>query len=158
MARSGLLELLVFLVGFLPHVGYVAIGVWLLLGARPLARRLLLPSAAAGSATLSPAGVEAQAIAFSVVGILLVGQALAGLGLAVAHMLRGAAADASDVGMRWEDAIPGLVGAAAKAGFGVVLFLRAPGLALLWHRIRTGGVLRPQVNDGADASRAEPPA
>lgn len=157
MVRSagGTVEVLVFLATFVPHALYVALGVWLLVTARRLAR-WLLPSAAAGSVGLSLAGVEAQAIAFSVVGVLLVGRALPDLARGLSYVVQ-SSSDGIQVGPRWDDALPGLVGVAVQAGLGVVLFLRARGLALLWHRIRTGGV-RPAADGGDDASRGDPPA
>jgi hypothetical protein len=59
------------------------------------------------------------------------------------------------VGPRWDEALPSLAAFALQAGFGTALFLRARGLALLWHRLRTAGV-RPAADH--ERSTVEPPA
>lgn len=76
-------------------------------------------------------GVEWQAIAFSVAGLLVVSHGLSALGSAVSAMIR----VSREAFAPKPDYTP-LIAPLFQIGIGVAIFLRAKGLAMLWHQIR----------------------
>ena len=121
----------------LPAAAYVAAGVVLLFGAEwVVARVLRVPR---GGLPPTAADERLQAVAFSLLGVLLMMWGAAELARAVGnYLLERAFADqglplaAPDYGRLVESTIE-LLG-------GVTLFFGGRGLAALWHRMRYGGV------------------
>lgn len=132
------------LLGALPPACYAAVGVVLIWNAEWVVSRILrVPDAETPPVMATE---HFQAVAFSVVGVLLMSWAVLGLAnavvtYAIAEARRNAGAIVSDVALR--DVTYPLVEAAA----GLFLFLRGPGLAALWHRMRYGGVRVREVEE-----------
>jgi hypothetical protein len=81
---------------------------------------------------------EAQAIAFSVVGVYLACNALPDVGRNLFFLYQNARLTGNTSAI--PETIRLLIGDILMVALGAFLFLRSRGLALLWHRIRTGGV------------------
>lgn len=84
----------------------------------------------------APVGQYLQAIAFSVAGVLTIVGAAPRLASLIWMAL-------SDMGSQF-DGYPVMVEPIAQILLGVALFLQSKGLSLLWHKIRTGGVIGTQ--------------
>jgi hypothetical protein len=125
------------IMGLLPPAAYAAIGAMLLWKAEWVVSRMLRVTE--GDAPAITATEHFQAIAFSVVGVLLMAWGVMGVaGVAsryvMAEGLRGSGMIVSSLPAR--DIVSPVVEGAA----GLYLFLRGRGLAALWHRMRYGGV------------------
>jgi hypothetical protein len=122
---------------FIPLAAYVVMGVLLIRFAPRISLWLFRDNVArvmAGSVTAG-SGAYIQAIAFSVVGVLLMANAAPTIISLIWTALM-------DRGLRFEGY--GLfVEPVMRFLLGLALFLQSKGLALLWHKIRTGGVIAP---------------
>lgn len=85
----------------------------------------------------APAGQYLQAIAFSVAGVVTMIGALPRL---ASFIWLGV----SDMGSQLGEYSVMMIEPIAQCALGLVLFLQSKGLALFWHKIRTGGVIGPQ--------------
>jgi hypothetical protein len=116
---------------------YIGMGVLLIRFAPRLSVWLFGRSAVAGvmgGPVTTSAGQYLQAIAFSVVGVLLVVQAAPGL-VSLVWMAM------TDMGRPFgSNAYAAMVQPVVQILLGVALFLQSRGLALLWHKIRNGGI------------------
>jgi hypothetical protein len=118
--------------------------------------RLIVPHDSDAPTDSSIKSVDIQAIAFSVVAVVLALHAVPRIGGLCGNLwkLRMAGVDsyarASLVVETWQ--LAGVI--ALQFGLAAALFLRGRGLAALWHRIRTGGI--PGPDQAASDSPAEP--
>jgi hypothetical protein len=120
----------------LPLLLDVAIGVILIWKADWIASHMRVP--AVDMLPVSP-NEHFQAVAFSIVGLILIVWALAEVASVLATFLEnqglqnaGSVVHAMGLGM--------LIHPLVLVALGLYLFLRGPGLASLWHRMRYGGV------------------
>ena len=84
----------------------------------------------------------AQAIAFSVLGMYLVGTGAPSLFAAGLHAM----ADPNFRGYPASERLRNFMVPLVQVVAGLVLFLRARGLALLWHKIRSSGRYDDRIN------------
>jgi hypothetical protein len=114
------------------YVGVLLAGVLLLWNANRIARRVTPPSADAGPQDRIN-GREAQAIAFSALGIYFLVSALPRL----LNDIVVVATNPTWRGAGFVEYLQTFISPIVQTVLGLVLFLRARGLALLWHRIRS---------------------
>ena len=124
----------------LPAACWVGLGIFLITNAGWVAGRLVQVPQRAGVPS-TPAGEQFQAVAFSVAGVMLAVWGLAGLagkvaGLVAAEGARSAGQVVPSETLEW------LAEPAVETALGVFLFLRARGLAALWHRLQMAGLHR----------------
>ncbi len=81
---------------------------------------------------------DIQAIIFSGVGLLILALSVPGLGGSVTTVIYARILAQNHFFNTWEIAL--LVQSLIQCGIGLALFLRARGLALFWHRLRTLGL------------------
>jgi hypothetical protein len=112
---------------------YAGLAIFLWLASKPIARKIVTPS----KRYQPPATLQAhqlQAVAFSVVGVLLMAW---GFPLLIANMVTRRSGDPSVLESSW------FIHEAVEILLGVVLFFQAKGLAIYWHRLRA----HPTVTD-----------
>ena len=118
--------------GFLFYGVQLALAVALIFFTDPLARRLFRGELAQAATIEAPVGPYLQAVAFSILGVWISVDALA----KIVHIVM-------EFNWRWAPReSSNLVEPILKAAGGIFLILRGPGLALLWHKIRTAGVTK----------------
>jgi len=127
-ASSALLPFFLFLGG--------AAALWLL--AKPLAARMVSDDGAATAQCKIDPG-EAQAVAFSVVGLCVLMGALTRLGYAIANLLLVRTGEGLMPEGPFASQVADLIALIVHIALGLVLLLRARGLAALLRRIRTAG-------------------
>lgn len=113
----------------------IALAALLFFKARQLVPLLIEPEGSTEGETISSSNL--QAIIFAGVGLLILGLSVSRLGLGVINMVRMRLTQSGFGG--WENLSVSL-GALVQFGIGLALFLRARGLALFWHRLRTPGL------------------
>ena len=138
------------LFSFVPLGMYIVMGVLLIRFAAPLSMWLFRDTGAGimSGAITTESGQYLQAVAFSVVGVVLMINAAPRLVSLIwlALMDMGRAMGGGGYGQ--------LVEPMAQFLLGLGLFLQSKGLSLLWHRIRTGGVIAPTGPIHTDADKA----
>ena len=134
-------------VAFVPVAIYAVMGV-LLIRYAPRISAWLFRDATLGGVMSGPvttsSGQYLQASAFSVVGVVLVVHAAPSLVPLIWVSVM-------DMG-RFTD-YGGMIEPVARILLGVALFLHSKGLAVLWHKIRGGGVMGPRATDEREARR-----
>lgn len=118
---------------FVTPSAHAAAGVLLLFQTSWLAARILPRGGSMGAMAVSPSGRDYQAIAFSVVGLIVALLAVADLAEVV---LRYMPSIAGGYVLEMEIWGPAII----QFALGVILFFQGPGLANLWSHLRTGGV------------------
>ncbi len=130
----------------LPAASYIAAGIVLLFGSEWVVARILGVS----HGGLPPTSFDEhfQAMAFSIVGVLLIVWGAAGGAQAVANYAaeQGLIASGLVPDGGWDFTL--LAEPAVELVGGLVLFLRGRGLAALWHRMRYGGIHAGDVGPG----------
>jgi hypothetical protein len=118
--------------------------------------RLIVPHDSDAPTGSSIRSVDIQAIALSVVAVILALHAVPRIGDVCGNLWKLRMADgdsyarASVVAETWQ--IAGVI--VLQLGLAAALFLRARGLAAMWHKLRTAGI--PGPDDAASESPAEP--
>jgi hypothetical protein len=125
------------LIGALAPAAYAGVGAALIWNAEWIVSRIMRVSQ--GDAPPVTATEHFQGVAFSIVGVVLMVRALIGamevvVAFAITEGVRGGGAVVSDM------PLSRFAGPVVEVAAGLYLFLRGPGVAALWHRMRYGGV------------------
>jgi hypothetical protein len=110
---------------------YLGLAVALILFAGPIARWMFRDEQTHAAATDMPVGPYLQAVAFSILGVWLLVEGIVGLVLQITYLLNNRGTFFS-----WLIAQP-----CAEAALGIFLILGGPGVARLWHKLRTAGTI-----------------
>jgi hypothetical protein len=124
-----------------PYGIYLGLGILLVATAGWVGPKLLPNAQRSDDSAGRASARDLQAVAFSVVGITIVGWSMGQFGSALWYLVFRSTRPNDDK-TAWDLASPFLVRFAIEAGIGVVLFTGAKGLVNLWHRVREPNPLR----------------
>jgi hypothetical protein len=130
--RSIGLETLAILAGFGLYLGFAAA---LIFFAGPIARWLFRDEQTHAAATDLPVGPYLQAVALSIVGVWVTVEGVGAIVFQIGYRLTARGSFSA-----WDIAQPG-----TKTVLGICLILGGPGLARLWHKLRTAGTVHGDV-------------